>query len=91
MPHCSHTPAAHIHRPSAICHLPSVICHLSSVILSFVIPARTGLVAFCMIFLVQLTALHAQQDIFVPERPGQTWSTDLAAPGYMHFEAGVLM
>ena len=86
MPHRFHLPSAISHLPSAINHQLSAISHQTSAI-----PVRTGLVAFCMIFLVQLTALHAQQDIFVPERPGQTWSTDLAAPGYMHFEAGVLM
>jgi hypothetical protein len=35
--------------------------------------------------------LTAQETIFIPERPGQTWSTEVAAPGYVHFEAGVLM
>ena len=72
--------------------LPSWIArHLSFVILSFVIPVRIGLLALCLFVLVQPAAMQAQQDIFVPERPGQTWGTDLAAPGFLHIEAGVLM
>ena len=72
--------------------LPSRIArHLSFVIGSFVIPARTALTALCLLLLVQPSGLQAQQDIFIPERPGQTWGTDLAAPGFLHIEAGVLM
>ncbi len=47
--------------------------------------------AIWIAMLVLPTMLQGQQDSFVPERPGQTWSTEVAAPGYVHFEAGVLM
>lgn len=33
--------------------------------------------------------LAAQQSMFVPERPGQTWSTEVAAVGYLHIEGGL--
>ncbi len=49
-----------------------------------------ALAAFVALLLCPASAT-AQQDIFIPERPGQTWSTEVAAPGYVHFEAGVLM
>ena len=52
---------------------------------------RVALPLLLMLIFVPQTALRAQQDIFVPERPGQTWSTEVAAPGYVHFEAGLLM
>ncbi len=45
--------------------------------------------AILLLAVTQRTA--AQQDIFVPERPGQTWGTEVVAPGTVHFEAGILM
>ncbi|MBR9976698.1 MAG: hypothetical protein KFH87_01300 [Bacteroidetes bacterium] len=35
--------------------------------------------------------LAAQQSMFVPERPGQTWSTGVAGAGYLHIEGGLSM
>lgn len=52
---------------------------------------RTVAPLLLMLIIVPRTALRAQQDGFVPERPGQTWSTEVASPGYVHFEAGLLM
>lgn len=52
---------------------------------------RTVVPLAFLLIIVPCITLHAQQDSFVPERPGQTWSTDVAAPGYVHFEAGLLM
>lgn len=44
-----------------------------------------------LLVLLSTSGATAQQDIFAPERPGQTWGTDLAAPGFLHIETGVLM
>jgi hypothetical protein len=35
--------------------------------------------------------LAAQQDMFVPERPGLTWSTGIAKRGFLHVEGGLSM
>lgn len=72
--------ALHVHRPH-ISIFPYF--HLS------ILPSYLS--AICIILLTVPTILRGQQDLFVPERPGQTWSTEIAAPGYVHFEAGILM
>ncbi|MFZ1731243.1 MAG: transporter [Bacteroidota bacterium] len=49
------------------------------------------LTAIAALTLLPSAMMEAQQNIFVPERPGMTWSTEVAAPGYVHVEAGLLM
>ncbi|MBE0643891.1 MAG: hypothetical protein IH600_07405 [Bacteroidetes bacterium] len=56
----------------------------------FRLPAFVVVLALFVVMALPVTSF-AQQEIFVPERPGQTWSTEVASPGYVHFEAGVLM
>lgn len=49
------------------------------------------LTTFTALVLLQPPRMNAQENVFVPERPGQTWSTEVAAPGRVHFEGGFLM
>lgn len=51
--------------------------------------APRGIVVILLVLLP--TLLHSQQHIFEPERPGHTWGTEVVAPGWVHFEAGMLL
>lgn len=50
--------------------------------------AARAMVALLMILSVPTQAQH---HVFEPERPGQTWSTEVVAPGWLHVEAGMLL
>lgn len=69
---------------------PSAISYQQSAMCSFATPV-TSLVMGILLVLLFPSVATAQQNLFIPERPGQTWGTDLAAPGFLHIEAGVLM
>lgn len=75
---------------AAISRRQSVISHQPSAMRVFATPVASLLKGILLV-LLSTSVATAQQDIFVPERPGQTWGTDLAAPGFLHIEAGVLM
>ncbi len=56
-----------------------------------IFPSYCILPALVLFVLFTPAMMQAQQGMFIPERPGQTWSTEVTAPGYVHFEAGLMM